>query len=295
MDRRLRPADGVVTSMQHFGSVISDAPNPIDDYRLVIDHGCGISSILIHIDELNNELLAVAPPLGEYANVAVPVAAGDLIGRFTSNMDLTIVDESVRIDGLIVEETYAREPWKIHTPDPFGYFADGIRHRMEALSLRSEPPFAGAFAWDIDGKLVGNWFAEGTNGYGGSDLERYWAGHLSFSYDHIDHSMVKVSIGTFAGRSEQMAVLGNRPDPADVGIGDGIVTYELVQPDYWVGGERWDRMTLEKGIEARPGGFILGTVLVQLLEDRVLLFEAFPGISADQVDGFTEAAVRFTR
>jgi hypothetical protein len=136
----------------------------IDDYRLVIDHGCGISSILIHIDELNNEILAVAPPLGEYANVAVPVAAGDLIGRFTSNMDLTIADESVRIDGLIVEETYAGEPWKIHTPDPFGYFADGIRLRMEALSLRSEPPFAGAFAGDIDGKLVGNWLAEGTNG-----------------------------------------------------------------------------------------------------------------------------------
>ncbi len=289
------PADGVVTSIQHFGNVVSDDAPPIDDYRLVIDHGCGIATILIHIDELDEALLAVAPERGAHATVAVPVVAGAHMGRFTANLDLTVVDESVRIEGLIDEATYEAEPWKVHTPDPFAYFDEPIRLRMEELSLRDGPPYAGTFAWDIDGKLVGNWFEEGTGGYGGSDPERYWAGHLSFAYDHIDHTTVIVSIGTFAGRSEQLAVLGNAPDPSTVGAGDGVVRCELVDRDYWVGDERWNRVELVKGIEARPGSRIAGTILVELVDDRVLLFEAFPGMAAADVDGFTGDAVRFER
>lgn len=289
------PADGVVTGMQHFSEVLDDERQPIDDYRLVIDHGCGIQSILIHIDELSPSLAAVAPPPGAYSSTSVPVTAGEPIGRFTANLDLTVVDESVRIDGLILDATYAAEPWKVHTPDPFDYFAPAIRERMAMLSLRDSEPYAGRFAWDRDGFLVGNWFLEGSGGYGGSDPHRYWAGHLSFAYDHLDHGTVILSIGTYEGRSEQFSVLGNGPDPATVTPATGIVTYPLTRPDYFVGDARWDRLTHADGIEARPGTDVMGTVLVEMLDDRTLLFEAFPWQEPDEVDGFTDAAQRFTR
>jgi len=38
-----------------------------------------------------------------------------------------------------------------------------------------------------------------------------------------------------------------------------------------------------------------GTVLLQLIDDERLRAEAFPGLSADQVNGFTEAAAVYKR
>ena len=166
---------------------------------------------------------------------------------------------------------------------------------MQSLSLRSVEPRGGVFAHDVDGRLVGSWFEEDTNGYGGADPDRYWAGHLTFAYDHIDPTTVVVSIGTFIDRSRQFAVAGNAPDPLTVTVATGPVVYELVDWDYWVDDERWDRRSFADGIRAVPSGQVVGSVLVELIDDRTLIMEVFPGVESSEVSGFTPAASRYTR
>lgn len=291
------PAAGTVKDIQHMSQTVSDgAATAIDDYRLVIEHSCSITSIFIHVATLAPALAAVAPPPGEYARVDVPLQAGELIGTYRANVDYNVVDADVTLPGLLVPEHYSAEPWKIHAAPPFQYFSDRIREELVSLSLRAEAPFDGRFDYDIDGRLVGTWFQQGTNGYAGASRDRYWAGHLAVAYDYLDPSHVVISLGTFDGVSTQVAVRGNAPDPADVSVASGLVAYELVSYDYWVGDERWDRVSLASGLEARNrDSDVRGVVLFQLLDDRTLKVETFPGKSASEVAGFTIAALTYER
>ena len=291
------PAAGTVTEIQHMNQAISDRPSaPIDDFRLVTEHACGLSSIFIHIGQLSPASAAFAPPPGAFAGVDVTVQAGEQIGTFQRNVDYNVVDDAVTLEGLLVPEHYEAEPWKIHAPNSFDYFSDAIREQLIAKSLRTAEPVGGRFDYDSDGRLVGNWFQEGTNGYAGADRARYWAGHLAIAYDHLDTSLVVVSIGTFDGAAAQFAVGGNAPDPAEVSVASGLVTYELVPYDYWVGDTRWDRVSLVRGIEARGiDASVQGVVLFEMLKPRTLQVEVFPGQTASSVDGFTTAALLYER
>jgi hypothetical protein len=290
------PGAGRVTSIQHFGAPVTEDPQGIvDDFRIVIEHTCTVSSIFIHIGELIPRLAAFDPGVGNYASVDVPVEAGERIGTFTGNVDYNLVDLAFTTDGLIDPASYAQEPWKIHVPDTFAFFEEPIAQQMADLSLRIVEPRGGRFTYDIDGRLVGNWFREGTNGYGGADPDRYWAGHLAFAYNHIDPTMVMVSIGTFQDRSGQFAVAGNGPDPADVTAGSGPVVYQLVDWDYRVDGERWDRISYAAGIEATPGTEASGIIAVELTGTRELRVEIVPGATPADFTGFGPDAVLYTR
>ncbi len=290
------PGAGRVVSIQHFGAPVSEnSEGLVNDFRLVIEHTCTISSIFIHVDELIPRLAANDPGIGNHAGVDVDVGAGELIGTFTENVDYNVVDLDFTVDGLIDPTSYQQEPWKIHVPDTFDYFAPEIRERLEALSLRTAEPRAGRFAYDINGRLSGNWFLEGTNGYGGANPDRYWAGHLSFAYNHLDPSMIVVSIGTFDGRSRQFAVLGNDPDPTEVSAETGLVVYDLVDWNYFAAGEHWDRRSHATGIEAVPSDIVHGAIAVQLIGDRTLLVEVFPGATSVDVSAFGPDASTYTR
>lgn len=291
------PASGTIIDIQHMQQTLSDGPGEtVDDYRLVIEHTCTISSIFIHVGQLSPRIAEVAPSDGGYARVDVPVEAGETIGSYRKNVDYSVVDLEVTLEGLLVPAHYEEESWKIHTPDPFVYFTAEIQEVLIAKSLRTVEPFGGKFDYDIDGRLVGNWFQRDTNGYAGAVRDRYWAGHLAVAYDLFDPSHVVVSIGTFDGASAQHSVRGNAPDPRDVSIESGMVVYELVDYDYYIDGRRWDRVSLVKGIEARNiEGRIYGVVLLQLVGDRTLQVESFPGKTASQVDGFTPSALIYER
>ena len=68
------PGAGRVVSLQHFGTPVSENPKGVvDDFRLVIEHTCTISSIFIHIDELIPRLADHDPGIGNYASIDVPV------------------------------------------------------------------------------------------------------------------------------------------------------------------------------------------------------------------------------
>ncbi len=291
------PAAGTVTQIQHMSQSISDEERaPIDDYRLVIEHGCGLSSIFIHVGQLSPSLAAVAPGSGGYTSADVTVSAGEQIGSFQGNVDYNVVDTTVTLTGLLVPEHYDAEPWKIHAPNSFTYFTDAIRDQLVAKSLRSAEPVGGRFDYDVDGFLVGTWFQEGTNGYAGANQARYWAGHLAVAYNHLDPSLIVISLGTFDGRSAQFAVRGNTPNPIDVSVDTGPVAYELVRYEFWVGDQPWDRVSLVQGLQARGiDDEVFGVVLFELLAPRTLKVEIFVGKTADQVDGFTAAALTYER
>ena len=282
------PGSGTVTSIQHMSVAAGDIPIPVDDFRLVIQHTSTVSSIFIHVDELSDRLAVVDPGLGNYSGVNVKVSAGEVIGWYGGSVDYNVVDEDV-ILCFVNPVSYENEPWKIHCPDAFDYFNESIRDTMVEKCLRLEDPVGGEICYDVDGRLVGTWFENGTNGYGGVDLERYWAGHLSIVYDSIDPDHVVVSIGTFVDTARQFGVSGNSPDPANVSVETGLVEYELVDFEYYYGGQAWDRESFAEGLTAKNNdAMVSGVVLFQLIEDQKLKVEIFPGETAEEVTGFTD-------
>ena len=172
--------------------------------------------------------------------------------------------------------------------DPFDYFDEPLRSQLLALNVRKVKPHFGKIDHDVDGRLIGNWFREGSGGYPGDhrDLRGYWMGHLAFAPHHIDPTKIVVSIGDFGGRPAQYWVKGNAPDPANIGEADGVVKYELVWGQLGSSGDRQLRHDADT---------VQGVVLAQVLPGRKLKFEAFPGKSGSEIKGFTSAAKVYER
>ncbi len=81
-----------------------------------------------------------------------------------------------------------------------------------------------------------------------------------------------------------------------VGSDAGPIKYELVAGSYQTpNGQDWDRQSFVRGLTVKPLNQVYGTVLVEMTGLRSLKFEAFPDKTADQVAGFTSAAVAYSR
>jgi len=288
----LAPASGVVTSVQSMPQEY--ASSSIGDYRLVIHHTCSFYTIYIHVNQLSDRLKAIADT-GKTAQIE----AGEMIGK-APGFDFSVHNDDITLTGFIVPENYIREPWKLHNIDMFDSFVEPIKTQLLEKNIRQKEPRGGKIDYDIDGKLVGNWFEENTNGYSGKKeyqrMSGYWGTHLAFAYDGLDPSLIIISIGDFSGEAKQFAVKGNAPDPKDVDASDGIIKYELVSFDYMTDEDAlWDRRSFANIKNAFGGDSVSGTVLVQILENRKIKFESFPGKSASQVNGFTENAKIYER
>jgi hypothetical protein len=288
------PGDGIVTQIQHMNVAVGDSPLPVDDFRIVIQHSNNISSIYIHIDELSDRIKFFDPGLGKYASVNINVSAGEVIGRYGGSVDYNIVDKEVVLPFINVS-SYDVENWKIHCPDPFNYFNDSIKKILIEKCLRSQDPIGGKICYDVEGRLVGTWFGEGTNGYKGINQDRYWADHLSIAYDSIDPDAIIVSIGTYIDSAKQFGVKNNSPNPTNISFNDGLIKYEFVDFQYYKNDSIWDRNSLVKGLKIINSEYVHGVILLKLLEDGKLKMEIFPDLNADDVDGFTENAVFYIR
>ena len=293
------PAAGRIVSIQHMEQFIGEAgPNApkIDDYRIVLGFTCDFYAIYIHVKELSPKILSLTGNISGHRSVDIPVDADEVIGKVGKSFDFSVHDKNVTL-GFIVPAHYAMEPWKIHTADPFDYFTEPLRSRLMEKNLRSAQPFGGKIDHDIDGRLIGNWFKEGTNGYDGASQQRYWEGHLSFLYESIDPSHTVVSTGDFLGRSEFFGVKGN-PDPALADISSGLVKYELVRYSLYKDAQPWSyyqNSGFAGGLKAINLDEVQGTMLVQMLSDRKIKVEIFAGKTASQVSGFTSNAVVYER
>ena len=193
----------------------------------------------------------------------------------------------------------AGEDWKTHTADPYEYFAEPIRSQLLAKNPRVASPRGGKIDYDVDGRLIGSWFKEGSGGYtgGAQGGEGYWKGHLAIAPDAYDPSGTMVSIGDWAGDARQFGIRGVYANPADVSTATGVVKYELSQPNWVVAstGARWDNDSYKGPVRFEPTDSVQGVLLVQMVEDRRLEVEMFPGKNARQVAGFDSNAVYYER
>ncbi len=270
------------------------ASSSVGDYRLVLYHTCSFYTIYIHVNQLSEKLQKIVG-----TNEAVDVQAGELIGK-APGFDFSVHNENITLPGFIVPKTYEVEPFKLHTVDMFDNFVEPLRTQLLAKNVRQAAPRGGKIDYDIDGKLVGNWFEENTNGYRGKPEYNsgigYWGTHVAFAYDGYVPSTLVLSIGDFDGQAQQFGVKGNSPDFATVSQDTGLVTYELVKYEYLTdAGEYWTRTHFAKLMSTEPSTVIEGTVLVQMLEDRKIKLETFPGQSTSQVEGFTSGAKIYVR
>lgn len=168
---------------------------------------------------------------------------------------------------------------------------------MLAKNPRTAEPRSGKIDYDIAGKLIGNWFEEGTNGYAGPKEHQngnnpgggkgYWNGHFAIVPDAINPSITNISFGDYQGAAKQFNAKDGSKDPASVSKADGPVTYELVQfvnPSPSPTG----------GVPMRNQQ-VMGSVMLQVLDGNKIKMQAFPGKTASQVSGFTSAAKTYQR
>jgi hypothetical protein len=298
------PADGVVVEI---------AFQP-PDYRLVIEHSCDVYTIWIHLEQLAGPLawLDDAIPSGRPHYERIPGSAGELIAYDggTNGFDFSVHDARVTLLGFVRPESYVVERWKIHTVDPYDYFDEPVRSHLLTKNVRQVEPLGGKIDHDIPGRLMGNWFVEGTNGYAGIAQQSapaqpgrqagYWSTHLAIAPDAIDPRAIIVSMPSFGDHRAQVAIGNLDPHPADVSVATGLVKYELVgwayvresTGDHW-GATSWEA-TDDIVVEVYPH-HVDGTVLLRLLEDHRLKFEAFPGLRSHEVSDFTDAARIYER
>ena len=295
----LMPANGTVVQVgrmpdQYIGDRSGTTLAP-EDHRIIMTFNCQYSSIYIHIHKLSD---AVKQKVGsikpnENKDISLELKAGDVVGYIGgSTFDWTAIDAKSKLTGYITPDLYKRESWKINTVSPFDLYTGELKTQMEAKSIRSVPPIGGKIDYDQPGKLIGNWFRSGTNGYAGADQERYWDGHLAVVPDYIDPTYSIVSIGNWQGSAAQFAVK-DRSDPATVSVQSGMVKYELVKLNY--SSTSTDPNIFTKGMHPDLGSEFAGTIAFQVEAGEKLKVEKFPGKHATEVTSFTAAAQTYER
>ena len=297
----LMPADGTVVEVgrmpdQYIGD--RDFNNlPKEDHRVIVSFNCQYFSIFIHIHKLHGEVAKAAEGIkpNENRRMSVNLKAGDTFGYIGGDtFDWTPLDVTKKLTGFITPKLYERENWKMHTISPYDLYTGTLRKQMEAKSWRQTPPIGGKIDYDQPGKLIGTWFREGTNGYEGSNRERYWDGHLSVVPDYIDPSYSIVSIGNWQDKAKQLLVDG-KPDLAKISAKDGMVKFELRAIGYTSDDPKWNGRSMATGIHPIFDAPIEGTIAFQVLSGEKLKVEKFVGKTADQVTGFTSAAQIYER
>ncbi len=268
----------------------------VTDYRLVFSLSCR----LFYYYDLVNELAPGLEDEFQASGGIVAVTAGQFIGKIgNQTLDFAVWDTDRPLAGFVNPEDNWPETWKVYTADPLDYYADDIRAVALSKYVRTAEPRSGKIDYDVDGKLIGNWFEVGTDGYNGSTGEgngAYWTGHLAFAPYFLDPSAFLVSIGNWPGGAKQFATEENTPDPATVGLDSGVVKYTLVEFGPYAGVSPWDMQTIPTApIHLETLSDARGCMLVQLTGARALTAQAFPASACDQVDGFTGGATAYER
>ena len=287
------PARGQITKVRRMSAE--------EDYRIVIWHSCTISSIYIHLNGLAPEIREVTGDLAKSRDVwddggvtTIPIEAGQVIGTAGGGFDFSVHDTKEWLS-FVVAEHYFDASFKMYTVDPYDYFAEPLRILLLEKNVRKVEPFGGKIDYDIDGRLVGNWFLEGSN-------YRYPYGyfsHLAIVYDLIDPAQIRISFPSISriwGEAFTEAdcrvcdgvygVKGNGPDPASISVASGLVKYELVGREY-IG----EYPVASENIEDDA----VGVFLVQMITDRRINWELFPGKLPGEVEGFTTAVRIYDR
>lgn len=267
------------------------------EYRLIFSISCKLFYYYDLVTSLAADIQKEFQSHGR--DVKVPVKEGQVIGKIGGQtLDFAVWDMDVTLKGFVNPKSYEEERWKIHTVDPLDYYTDDLKKQALSKYIRTAPPVSGKIDYDIDGKLIGNWFKEGTNGYQGTKrqaVQNYSQTHLAVVPNHLDPSIYMASFGNFAGQFKQFVIKEASPDPKEVGVSSGLVKYGLAEFEFIKeDGSHWDGMSFAKNIKIKATN-AAGCVLYQLIQEQKLKMEAFPGVSCGSVSGFGTQASIYTR
>lgn len=305
------PADGYIVRVDRTGQFqVEQQLTPRDNYNVLIQHSCNVYTYYTLITGLTTELANAVGniPQGGTKHLHLKVTAGQQVAWVSGqSLDVNVYDINTPVKKWIVPTNYT-EAAKRFATDPFLYYTPSVKTALQAKTLRTGDPLGGRFDYDEDGKLVGTWFLQGSNGYAGvpNQGNDYWRGHLSFAYSVYNTNYLEISIGRWykPGATDaqvkegwQFSVVGNQPDFTTVTQASGPVKYELAFPEYLLANNQpWNRQTHQGPMTITTDRSpVEGVLLVQLLGQRLLKVEAFPGKRASEVTGFTANAQLYER
>jgi hypothetical protein len=299
----LAPSDGTLVTVE-----VRPKGNGIYDVRGVISYSCTFFSYFDLANSLSDEIAAQMPAGWNEKNngplaVDIPVKEGQVIARVGGQtLDYAVWDTTKTLDALLVQKAYSNyEPWKTSTVSPTDYYTDEVTASLLPYYVRSAEPRDGKLAYDIDGKAVGGWFKQGTNGYIGAFKEKdfssmtYADGHLALIPDYLDPTSWVFSTGAVKNGS-QYGIKSPSVAPDKLDETSGVVKYELTQYG-WKDetGAKWLGTSVPKSIKLDTTGSTIATALVEMKGKRELKVEVFEGKSASQVSEFTDRAITYTR
>lgn len=162
------------------------------EYRLVFAHSC----TSLYYYDLVTSLVPKLQQSFKDRKFDIEVKAGEQIGAIGGQtLDFAYWDTDKPLSGFIKASSYDAEGWKIYTADPYPRLTKELRELLIARNPRVAEPIAGKIDYDQPGKLIGNWFLEGSNGYAGhrgTQGGSYASSHLSFAPEHLDPSFFKL-------------------------------------------------------------------------------------------------------
>ena len=304
-------ADGVIYYINHRDKSVDSGKDKEREWRVDIAHTCSFHSYFDLLTDLDSTILKEWEITKGEKNLGwegISVKSGQLIGRIGGQtLDFGVYDYEITLPGFVIPEHYNYEPWKLHTVDPFPFFKEEVREVLLSKNLRKIEPLAGKIDHDVDGTLSGNWFELGTNGFAGLTRDKYWKGHVSVVPNHIDPDAWMVAIGDWpnantSSGADHFIIVDPITVPVNVTKGEGIVKYNLSEYTYChldditnctksissIVPEKQLMATHTKSGDA-------GVLLVQLIEDRILKLEIFPGHTEEEVHAFTAAAKEYER
>jgi len=246
------PGNGTITELSSLGAPWTN--------RVIIDHGCGVYSVYMVLNRPTGVLAKYVSEMnakGGYLPLSVPIKAGEVFGQQRDNaLDFNVFDGSQWLSGFAYPASYlTADTWKPYTADYLPFFSGAIRTAMENSLQRTTAPRVGKIDHDVIGSASGNWFLDGTVGYGGRATALYqnattpiysgpvdgknsyaWS-HLSISPHEVDVDQWVFSIGWFndpKGDLQQMIldVSTGKPAPSSLTASSGAVVYDLYQLSY---------------------------------------------------------------
>ena len=245
------PGDGTITELSTLG-----AP---DTNRVTINHGCNVYTVYMVLNKPSGVLAKYVDELTAKGSVSlnVKVKAGDEFGRQRDNMlDFNVFDGTQWLSGFANPASYlTAETWKPYTADFLPFFSDDIRSGIEKWMQKTSTPRVGKIDHDVVGAAAGNWFLDGTFGYGGNFNAVYenatspvgggyiegkndysWS-HLAIAPHEVDNSQWIFSTGWFndprGDATQALIVIGSgQPTPDKLTASSGAVTYQLAQTSY---------------------------------------------------------------
>lgn len=273
-------------------------PPNTDEYRLVFMHSCTFFTYFDLVTSLSPSLMEAYEEneSNNYASMDFEVKGGQQIGKIGGQtLDFAVWNTEKRLEGYVFPEHYEHEIWKIFTDNPYDYYSEELNELLMAKTMRTAEPIQGRLDNDIEGTLQGNWFVKDTNWYAGVG-NQYWSTHLSISPDHWDPTGFIFSIGDYDGEAMQFGFARDSVSPAEVTIDSGVVKYGLYQYGWSdPAGNDWDRQTFIKAIRYKTYVPVMGTALVQVLENNEIQVEVFPSKVASEVRSFTSNSVIYER